>query len=51
MDGYKFICKECQKLPFITVIENSADTEPYSGFPPNSKTLDQLLSEKEAEGR
>jgi len=51
MEGYKFICKECQKLPFITVMENIAEEEPYSGFPPNSKTLSQLLAEKRGEGR
>jgi len=48
MGGYNFICKECQKLPFITVMENSAEAEPYIGFPP--KTLDQLRAEKGAEG-
>ncbi|MBA7675657.1 hypothetical protein ES703_83893 [subsurface metagenome] len=48
MGGYNFICKECQKLPFITVMENSAEAEPYIGFPP--KTLNQLLAEKEAKG-
>lgn len=47
MGGYDFICKECQKLPFITVMENSLWAESYIGSPP--KTLDQLLAEKEAE--
>lgn len=44
MGGHDYICKECQKLPFIVVMENSIDTDPYIGFPP--KTLDQLLAEK-----
>jgi hypothetical protein len=46
MGGNNFICKECQKLPFITVMENIAGAEPYIGFPP--KPLSQLLTKKEA---
>ncbi len=44
MGSYQFICKGCQKQPFITVMENSLWAESYVGFPP--KTLDQLLAEK-----
>ena len=44
MGANNFICKECQKLPFITVMKNSIDAESYIGSPP--KTLDQLLAEK-----
>jgi len=46
MGGTDYICKKCQKLPFITVMKNTLEAEPYIGFPP--KTLDQLLAEKEA---
>jgi len=46
MGSHVFICKECQKLPFITVMENILWAESYIGTPP--KTLTQLQSEKEA---
>lgn len=45
MGSNDFICKECQKKPFIEVMENSLWSESYIGEPP--KTLDQLQSEKE----
>ena len=47
MGGTNYICKECQKLPFITVMENTEESDSYIGSPP--KTLSELLDKKATE--